>query len=252
MEHLAIKSKLKKFKVPFLVKKKDHHSMIKWTKEEDEKLLAIIADNKAEKIKWNKVGEAFENKTTKQCYARYRQINPDLNKGKWTEVEQNTLFDLITKHGTNWSKIASIMKQRSGKQIRNHYYTCIKTCHYTPEEDEKIRQLFLKYGTKFSLIAKEFKGKTPESIKQRFYSTIKKQINGNVNSEQSQQSTLSNNMNISNSNVLSEDVIETNVNKNIYNSDDTNNNFVQRSKNNKNSSSSDGSDPNYTKSKLIL
>lgn len=177
-----------------------------WSKDQDEKLLKIVSDyitQKGNKIKWKFIALNFEaeNKTSKQCYARYRQINPNLNKGKWTEEEQDQLLMLIQKHGTNWAKIASIMKNRSGKQIRNHYYACLLTSDYTPEEDEKLKELYLKFGTKFSLMAKYFKGKSPESIKQRFYSYIKKSLtsipsnNGILNLASSSTNNINNNIN---------------------------------------------------------
>lgn len=166
---------LKKLQLKFHVDNKNIITINKWSKTEDEKLLKLIGETN-DKIKWNDIASQFTSKSSKQCYARYRQINPSLNRGKWTQEEENKLFKLIEKFGTNWAKIASTMKTRSGKQIRNHYYSCVNTSSFTPEEDLKIEELYLKYGTKFSLMTNFIKGKSTEQIKQRFYSYVKKHM----------------------------------------------------------------------------
>ena len=53
-----------------------------WSQAEDTLLLRLIDDNtkKGNKIKWKDITCSFD-KCYQQCYSRYRQINPLLNKG---------------------------------------------------------------------------------------------------------------------------------------------------------------------------
>ena len=51
----------------------------KWTDDDDDKLIKIVNSFKNRKVKWFEVSKQFD-KTTLQCYSRYRQINPRLKK----------------------------------------------------------------------------------------------------------------------------------------------------------------------------
>jgi len=46
-------------------------------------------------------------------------LNPELVKGPWTKEEDDTVLELVKKHGAqNWSFIASKLNGRIGKQCR--------------------------------------------------------------------------------------------------------------------------------------
>ncbi len=149
----------------------------KWNKEEDKLLLSLVNSFKhpKHKNKWSNISIYFRNRTNKQCYGRYRQINSAFRKGMWSLEEKNKLSELIEKYGTNWTKISSFIK-RSSKQIRTHYLGCVIQGTFTSKEDEVIRNLYLSHGTKFSLMTKHLIGKSTEGIKQRFYSYVKKSL----------------------------------------------------------------------------
>ena len=154
-----------------------------WTKEEDSQLLELINtyDNKA--IRWIEIATQI-NKSATQCYSRFRQINPKLNKGFWMKSEEDVLVDLVARYGKKWAKISKILKTRSGKQIRHHYINIldegIKKKGFTPEEDLKIRELYLKYGPKWQLISKYFNCRTGDIIKSRYYNKIKYSIENDL------------------------------------------------------------------------
>lgn len=162
----------------FNVEKKNLKKQLKWSKNDDIKLINIVQSSQTDsKIKWNDVSEKFGNKTKSQCYSRYRQINPNIHKGAWSEKEKNLLSELVATHGKNWAKIAVLHKTRSGKQIRDHYNYCLNNKdNFTEDEDMKIKDLYMKYGNKFSKFTSEIPGRTSESIKNRFYSSIKRKI----------------------------------------------------------------------------
>ena len=170
------KPKYKKLRSSLIIEKHQVKKKVRWTQEEDKKLINIV-EIQTSKIVWGDIAKLFENKSNTQCYLRYRQINPSLNKGLWSEKEERLLIENIKKYGKIWAKLAVILKTRSGKQIRDHYNYCLDNkSQFTEDEDDKIKKLYLEYGTQFSKFCKFLPGRTGESIKNRFHNSIKKTI----------------------------------------------------------------------------
>ena len=132
---------------PFKVNKLTTTPKCTWSPKEDLALLNLIKEYDDNRIKWTEISKSI-NKTAKQCYSRYRQINPSFTKGIWTKSEEKLLSELVEKHGKKWALIAKIFKTRSGKQIRHHYLNILDTSNkkkgFTTEDDLKIKELFLK------------------------------------------------------------------------------------------------------------
>jgi myb proto-oncogene protein len=146
-----------------------------WTKEEDKILLDSIRSNGRKN--WIFISKLLNDKTPNQCFYRYRKINPDLKKSKWTKEEDDLLISLQKTLGNNWSKISRIMKGRGPKQIRDRFINNldpkILRGKFSIKEDLKIMELRNKYGNKWSLISKHFDNRSPDIIKSRYYSSIK-------------------------------------------------------------------------------
>ena len=170
-------NRIKIFSSELLDQKSNIKSQKKWTKEEDKLLLARVEEYKDKKVRWQEISKHVKTKTTRQCYSRYAQINPKLNKGLWSKKEDEELLNNISKYGKKWSFLANIMKSRSIKQIRDRYLNCLDgklSRHpFTPEEDKKILDLVFKYGSNWSRIAKEIDGRTGDNIKNRFNWSIR-------------------------------------------------------------------------------
>jgi len=150
-----------------------------WTKETD-KLLLEKVDSYKGKINWKEL-DTFFNKSSKQCYYRYRNINPTLKKGYWSEEEEKKLKDLYDIHGGKWALISKQLGgSRSGKQIRHHYMNTSNPYNrksiFSKEEDTKIIELYKSNGPKWKLISSFFDRRSPESVKNRFYNKIKQII----------------------------------------------------------------------------
>lgn len=150
----------------------------KWTQVEDENLryyLSIFGERN-----WKKISEHMEGRSSIQCLHRWTKIlKPGLIKGPWTLEEDKKLNEWVQLEGASkWSKAASYIPGRSGKQCRerwlNNLSPNLKKSSWNDEEDELIFALYKKYGSAWSKIAKHFNGRTENSIKNRFYSTIRR------------------------------------------------------------------------------
>lgn len=93
-----------------------------WTAIEDQRLLAGVArfgiDN------WQTVAHFLGNgRNRAQCSQRWtRCLNPKISKKSWSPEDDQQLKDLVNLYGDkSWTKIASIMGNRSDVQCRYHY-----------------------------------------------------------------------------------------------------------------------------------
>ena len=154
-----------------------------WTEEEDSRLLMTLESESLlkNKVKWIEIASTFKDKSSKQCYNRYRHINPSLQRGYWTKDEEEKLMSLINLYGKKWAKISQILVTRSGKQIRHHYVNILdklnKKSKFSLEENNKLINLFNKYGAKWQKISEEFVGRSADNLKCRYYNIIKQKTN---------------------------------------------------------------------------
>lgn len=106
-----------------LSKEESLSKVYSWTREQDNLLIYLVS---IIGCKWKFISKYFSNKTLRQIYNRYIQINPNVLKGHFTKEEDNQIIELVQIFGFRWSKIASIIKHRSPKQIRSRYILRLK------------------------------------------------------------------------------------------------------------------------------
>jgi hypothetical protein len=150
----------------------------KWTREEDELLIALA--EKFNEKHWKEISKRFVKKNSLQCFSRYKRIRPGIIKGSWKKEEDVRIMDLVNKYGKSWSKISKILGTRNGKQIRDRFINVldpeIKKGKFTEEEDRKLIALYKQHGPKWATIAKYYNNRTADMIKNRFHSSIKKKL----------------------------------------------------------------------------
>ena len=124
----------------------------------------------------NKRNISFTSKDSNKSIQSEKQI---LNKGPWTDKEDQLLRNWIEKNGAcNWTKCSEYIKGRSGKQCREHWNNSLDPKlikgQWTSEEDLLILIFYEKYGGSWKKIIPIFDKRTENSIKNRFFSQLRK------------------------------------------------------------------------------
>ncbi|KAL2460721.1 myb domain protein [Abeliophyllum distichum] len=152
----------------------------KWNTEEDEILRDAVRRFNGKS--WKGIANCLPGRTDVQCLHRWQKvINPDVNKGPWTEEEDDVLIELVGKQGNKkWSEIAKQLRGRIGKQCRdrwhNHLNPEIKKAAWTKEEDMILINAHAIYGNKWAKMAKLLPGRPENSIKNRWNCSLKKKL----------------------------------------------------------------------------
>jgi len=107
-------------------------------------------------------------------------VKTKIRRKAWQDQEDEQLLELVEKYGKKWSKIASIMKGRTGKQIRDRYLNNLNPeivdKVWTSEEDNLILFLYYNWGKKWSKIAAALPGRSEGQVKNRFYWGLKRKV----------------------------------------------------------------------------
>jgi hypothetical protein len=85
-----------------------------WTEDEDDNLLNCINSGMT---KWFEMAAKIPGRNGQQYRDRWLyHLDPSINKGPWSELEDNALVDAHGKLGNNWCEIATLLPGRSDKQ----------------------------------------------------------------------------------------------------------------------------------------
>lgn len=113
-----------------------------WTPEEDMILKKKVADFGLKK--WKEIATFLPGRIGKQCRERwYNNVDPNLNKEKWTIAEDLQLMELHKSFGNKWVQIQKFMPGRIDNDIKNRFNASLrkyKTFDEYLEANDKKRE----------------------------------------------------------------------------------------------------------------
>ncbi|KAF5290298.1 hypothetical protein FQR65_LT11632 [Abscondita terminalis] len=102
----------------------------------------------SEGLNWDEIADSFKDRTPHECKAMWNvYIHPDINKGPWTDEENNRIKFLVQTHNAqNWDLIASELNtNRSGYLVFLNYYSSLcqifKNERFQVSEDEYLMEV---------------------------------------------------------------------------------------------------------------
>lgn len=97
-----------------------------WTPEEDQKLLAFIEEHGHGS--WRALpAKAGLRRCGKSCRLRWTNyLRSDINRGKFSQQEEQTIIQLHALLGNRWSAIATHLPKRTDNEIKNYWNTHLK------------------------------------------------------------------------------------------------------------------------------
>ncbi len=113
-----------------------------WTPEEDMILKKKVAEYGLKK--WKEIATFLPGRIGKQCRERwYNNVDPNLNKEKWTIAEDLQLMELHQQFGNKWVQIQKFMPGRIDNDIKNRFNASLrkyKTFEEYMEANDKKRE----------------------------------------------------------------------------------------------------------------
>ncbi|XP_055330184.1 uncharacterized protein LOC129582644 isoform X2 [Paramacrobiotus metropolitanus] len=109
-----------------------------WSAEEDRRLAQLVeqylndaanATTRQERrglsTRWSEIAKELPGRVGKQCRERWHNhLRPDINKGRWSFSEEIIIFVCWKHWGSQWARIARLLKSRSDNRVKNHW-----NCH---------------------------------------------------------------------------------------------------------------------------
>lgn len=115
----------------------------------------------ASKINWTLVSESIPGRSIKQCRERwFSNLDPNINRGNWTEEEDRLLMETQIKNGNRWALIARKLPGRTEHAVKTRYRSLVraKKREWSTEEDNTLREQYRLHGKNWAKIALKFNG----------------------------------------------------------------------------------------------
>lgn len=111
-----------------------------WTREEDETIVNYVRTCGTKS--WTRLAQLLPGRIGKQCRERWvNHLDPNINRGPWTDEEDNLLIELHEKYGNSWTKISDHIFQRSDNAIKNRWNSTLsKRVMYMKNHNQQFNQ----------------------------------------------------------------------------------------------------------------
>jgi len=142
-----------------------------WMPLEDTLLTLHVEKNEMKVINWRLISLNIPGRSPKQCRERWKcNLDPRMNKDKWTDQEDIILVQFQLSLGNRWSLIAKKLPGRSENAIKTRFRSIQRAQKkaWSAEEDQQILNMRLNTGAKWEHIADFLPKRSKNAVRIRF------------------------------------------------------------------------------------
>jgi hypothetical protein len=166
----------------------------RWSPEEDRRLLDLVEAYRLgdDDVNWVRVTSKMTDRTPTQCIHRYyKNLDPQIRRGRWTQDEDDLLRLGVFLHGRDWYLVCRWVPKRTDMQCRERWTNVldpeIKTDTFTAEEDALLLAAVEEAGGPgqwAAIQARHFPERTDNQLRRRY-----RQLSGSATATRNKSST---------------------------------------------------------------